>query len=569
MSKLVGMAGELQYNAAADFVREVKPETIIGEFIRNGIEAPCATGKNNKTIVWGVTEIEGVDKLHVINDGKGMSFEQLQALENLAVKGEKGQSIQRNFGMGARLSGLSASPYGLVYESSINGCIHKVTFSIETEGDAEHIVMSDIETVQSDLDAEWVKVTFLGDSKSTDTVKHPWKNSLTYPIPDGIRNRFFRFSPDVTIRARLQVFGEVSRIENRLTLPMEDTLKSKNFINYEAVTENGITYHYALLASAKTHHGKTIKTGGGIVYRNEIYDFAQNKNWAETATRCSLVDVGDLVSCFVELPDDYNVKNDFSRSALLLGSDVLRIEELAAGIKANKPQWLAALIKSESDKRRNDRNKASQDQLTDLIKGLTQSLTGLGRGQGDDTGKPGVGVSGMGRKGGKGKEGNTEGGVIPVKPLDDDGIEKAKKVTMWMPLPDIAVVHEGDPDYQYVTDVAVNALFYNPKDRTRIYIDGENPIITGQVKLATIAIMKHKKGLDYDDVMDAIRIDIESSAETIVGTGFIGAMASAKHYGWKKQAISGAVEGQVLSSHLTHLVAMTNSIVTIHKRKYA
>ena len=81
--------------------------------------------------------------------------------------------IDQNFGIGAKVSGLAVSPFGIRYRSCKNGIVSQVTIGFEEElqqycrlgvqldDQSVHTVIDVTRSVNSDLSYDWTEVVLL------------------------------------------------------------------------------------------------------------------------------------------------------------------------------------------------------------------------------------------------------------------------------------------------------------------------------------------------------------------------------------------------------------------------
>ena len=96
----------------------------VRELTQNSIEA-ILDDKGSGEIFWTFDREEkketGIHKLSIIDNGPGMTGEDLRSLMNNMYSSGKKQSIDGNFGIGAKVAGLYRSPKGMLYKSYRDG----------------------------------------------------------------------------------------------------------------------------------------------------------------------------------------------------------------------------------------------------------------------------------------------------------------------------------------------------------------------------------------------------------------------------------------------------------------
>src|ERR1700722_18907151 len=102
------------------------PKTMmIRELVVNAIEAASQAESNRCVDIMSV-RIDGVPKLCIRNTGRGMSAVELDRICDLASSLYKQNSLDANFGMGAKVASLPSNKHGLRYRSCRNGVVSEV-----------------------------------------------------------------------------------------------------------------------------------------------------------------------------------------------------------------------------------------------------------------------------------------------------------------------------------------------------------------------------------------------------------------------------------------------------------
>ena len=101
------------------------PNTMmLRELVTNAIEA--SKKAKNKSILIRVIKWGGADKLSIWNTGPGMSFSELRKACDISSSINKIQSLDENFGIGAKVASLKANKVGMRYRSNKDGVVAEV-----------------------------------------------------------------------------------------------------------------------------------------------------------------------------------------------------------------------------------------------------------------------------------------------------------------------------------------------------------------------------------------------------------------------------------------------------------
>ena len=114
-------------------IAQAPRHTMVREFFMNAQENASLAAKAGRSVRIYPTLIEGVRKLTFWNTGPGMDDRELRTATNLSSSINKQMSISENFGIGAKVSGLTVSPAGIRYRSCKNGVVNEVTIGHDAD----------------------------------------------------------------------------------------------------------------------------------------------------------------------------------------------------------------------------------------------------------------------------------------------------------------------------------------------------------------------------------------------------------------------------------------------------
>mgnify|MGYP003647013539 FL=1 len=199
-------------------IRQAPTGTLVREFFKNADEnAALAPYDNRKILIYPVM-IEGVRKVAFWNTGVGMDDTDLKKATNLSSSINKKMALDENFGIGAKVSGLTVSPEGIRYRSCKNGVVNEVIigfdpdeetyvrFPVELPDGTFDTVYEVTEAAVSDgqsIEFDWTEVVLLGETPDHDTVTEPLGKGVVVDrsyIATTIFKRFAAFSPNVEVR---------------------------------------------------------------------------------------------------------------------------------------------------------------------------------------------------------------------------------------------------------------------------------------------------------------------------------------------------------------------------------
>jgi hypothetical protein len=347
------------------------PKTMmVRELVVNAIEAASQDigqiGADKRVDIMSV-KIEGVSKLCIRNTGRGMSAGELDRICDLASSLYKENSLDANFGMGAKVASLPSNKHGLRYRSCKDGIVSEVILCSRdgvygrlrrgTDADGNPLEVIDASAAclaegGYELGADWTEVVLFGNSATQNTVTDPYGGNPRMEEDWLLTNlllRFFRIPADVSVSLSPEIHrgGAIHRLE---TLGALDTTEG---LTETVRTPSGITIHYrhepdadgSPASGAVTHPGGM----GAIVYKNEIYDPRTAARWVLDAPTYGLPFGAKFCSVFVELPDDYLVRPEAYRQFLRFrGGDQRQVflHDFGQLVTAYLPEWLRAIVRS-------------------------------------------------------------------------------------------------------------------------------------------------------------------------------------------------------------------------------
>lgn len=373
-------------------IQQAPINTLIREFFKNADENAALAPEGKRRVDIFPTMIEGVRKLTFWNTGVGMSASELRRATDLSSSVNKMMALDGNFGIGAKVSGLAASPDGIRYRSCKDGEVNEVTigwdeleqtyvrFSVQlADGQTDTIydVTSVVQAAGTPTDFDWTEVVLFGESRDHDTVAEPIGTGVPVDrsfIATSIFRRFVSFSPGVQVRidvamtkgggkdetGRFRQLRTLNEILDRLPRH-EDVVDAETGISVRYIHDpkhEGSGHTYSARANAAT--GST--TFLALVYRDERYDFRTQKVWSSVAPTFGIPFGSKVLTVEIRLPDDAAFPNQY-RDALTWRHDrsPLTADQYAYLVRQLMPDWVKDIIRSESPDSADDLNDLQSD----------------------------------------------------------------------------------------------------------------------------------------------------------------------------------------------------------------
>jgi hypothetical protein len=366
------------------------PKTMmIRELVVNGLEAAAHAASGQRQVVISPRMHEGARKLRIWNTGPGLKAAELLQITDLASSLRKQNSLDQNFGMGAKVAALPSNRHGLRYRSCTGGRVSEVVMGyrggiygrLRIGPERAEVIDATEDCLAEgdyDLSFDWTEVLLGGNNTNQDTVAAPYGTTLKVSpgwVGTYLENRFFRLPHDVSLTLMPAIWGGATP---RAMVGLDD--RRSEFGRTETrITPSGVKIHYYYDPpegeSTKSAKG-AIAAGtsrGAIVFRDELYDVRSGDSWLQDAPNYGVPFGAKYVSIFVEMPHDYLVWPEAYRQFLRFrGSDQRQVymSDFSALVRSYMPAWLAEIIRSFGP--------GQADYLDDISDELKELLASLG-----------------------------------------------------------------------------------------------------------------------------------------------------------------------------------------------
>jgi hypothetical protein len=365
------------------------PKTMmIRELVVNAIEA-ASRAEGHKSVDIMAVRIDDVPKLCIRNAGRGMSAVELDRICDLASSLYKHNSLDANFGMGAKVASLPSNKHGLRYRSCKDGTVSEVILCqrdgvygrLRRGNDAGGTPIEVIDASETcraeggyDLKTDWTEVVLFGNAATQNTVIDPYGGNPRVDadwLMKTLLLRFFRIPADVVVRLSPEVLGG-GQARPMETLAVFGVTAAQT---ETARTPSGISIHYRyyppVVGAPQPAFGAMAHPRGlgCIVYKDEIYDPRIGPRWGLDAPTYGIPFGAKFCSVFVELPDDYLVRPEAYRQFLRFrGGDQRQVflQDFGQLVTAYLPAWLKAIIRSHGPQQEKFVDEI-EDELRDLV----------------------------------------------------------------------------------------------------------------------------------------------------------------------------------------------------------
>lgn len=358
-------------------IAQAPRHTMVREFFMNAQENAALAPEGGRSVRIYPTVIEGVQKLTFWNTGPGMDDSELRTATNLSSSINKQMSISENFGIGAKVSGLTVSPAGIRYRSCKAGTVNEVTIGYDPDegtyvrfpvqfpdGRSESVFdVSDVVAAEgANLSIDWTEVVLLGEDDDHDTVTLPIGRNFEVDrsyVASQIFRRFAEFRPGVEVQIDVSMTkgggkGETGRTRSLKTL--RDVLPQLPNAQMVHHAESGVTIHYvhdpkmpgySHSLSAIKNAATSSTTFCALVHKGERYDLKTKKAWSAVAPNYGIPFGSTVLTVEIILPEQGALPNQY-RDALTTTDDrnPLKTDDFAAIVRESMPEWVKDVIRS-------------------------------------------------------------------------------------------------------------------------------------------------------------------------------------------------------------------------------
>ncbi|MFN3817875.1 hypothetical protein [Blastomonas sp.] len=378
-------------------IQQAPINTLIREFFKNADENTALAPPDRRVVKIHPTTFNGVRKLTFFNTGIGMSAAELRDATNLSSSIGKEMSLDGNFGIGAKVSGLAASPDGIRYRSCKNGEVNEVTIGWDPDEetyvrfnarmpDGSYETIYDVTAAAiaegHDIGYDWTEVVLFGETPEHDTVAEPigvGKEVDRSFIATSIFRRFVTFSEGVDVKIDVAMTKGGGKNETGRFRPLKtlDDVLDRLGQWQDVVDEaTGVIIRYihdpkhessghSLSSRANAATGST--TFCALVYKGERYDFKTQKVWSSVAPSFGIPFGSKVLTVEIRLPDNGAYPSQY-RDALLWRHDrsPLTADNFAYLVREQMPDWVKEIIRQESPDNADDLNDL-QSELQQLL----------------------------------------------------------------------------------------------------------------------------------------------------------------------------------------------------------
>ena len=365
------------------------PLQFLRELTHNSIQAIQRNGgEGHITLDYDHTIFErtGTYKLSITDNGSGMTGEEMVEFINQLSSSIAVQSVDGNYGIGAKIATLPQNPAGVIYQSwkdGVGSMIHifrnenndyglaRMEKSDGTFGENIEIAS---EAKPKEVDRCGTKVILLGRTESDSTMTPPEDTPLpTAWIARYLNTRYFCFPSGITIKAREGWESDSGGVNKLRTVNGQEKYLSQNSSSSGTVDLSGAVVRWWILKESAERDKASWHASTGhmaALFEDEIYDLTTGR-----ASTAKLQEFGITFGCrnivlYIEptrLPTQ-KITTNLARTKLLINNKDLPWDQWAKEFSAKMPNEIAEFVRKRSESViGGDNSKSIKDRLKPIL----------------------------------------------------------------------------------------------------------------------------------------------------------------------------------------------------------
>lgn len=350
--------------------QDCAPLQYLRELTQNSIEAILHTDEQRGEIVWDVDwnrlALDSTYKLAVIDNGTGMTGEDMVNYINALSASINVQSLRGNYGVGAKIAAAPRNQAGLLYLSWKDGVGYMVhlwkdpengTYGLRQlqrpDGTFGHWGYLEDTVKPKAIDKHGTMVVLLGNEIHQDTMQPPPEVSTRSRwIARYINTRYYSFPPGISVRAREAWDApKDAPVHSQLrSLTGQGPFLDANSIHRASVPLSQATAHWWILREDPTVQSSTypVQSTGHVaaLYQNELYEMTTGRAGTARLQLFGVIFGYQRVVIYVEPHDETGVSltSNTARTQLLLSNEPLPWADWAAEFRAQMPDEIEQLM---------------------------------------------------------------------------------------------------------------------------------------------------------------------------------------------------------------------------------
>ncbi len=327
------------------------------ELTQNALQAGA------KKIVWDVDwtiwEATGIYKLCIIDDGCGMTAEEMLRYINHLSSSTHVQAHDGNYGVGAKVAAATRNPAGVIFQSWKDGKGSMIQLWRDpvtdeyglrqfelSNGQWSYFVPLDDKAKPNELGGSGTKVTLLGLDPGHDTMKAP--DDVPTPsrwVNRHLNARYFKFPAEVEVKTREGWEADRSDSKRNIlrTVRGQENYLDQNSDARGVVSLSEAHVHWWILADTDSRRdaSEVVNTGHfASLYHDELYEMRTGRSGVTRLHQFGVIFGHDRVVLYVEPMNGpaRPLEANTARTQLLLKKQPLPYADWAHEFRAQMPQ---------------------------------------------------------------------------------------------------------------------------------------------------------------------------------------------------------------------------------------
>lgn len=455
--------------------QDCSPLQFLRELTQNSIEAIQQLPDQQGEIVWDVDwnrfDLTGIYKLACIDNGIGMTGEEMLEYINKLSSSMYTQAFDANFGVGAKIAAATRNHAGMIYLSWKDGVGYMThlwrdplsgKYGLQQlqrpDGSFGHWARVDDSIKPEMIKNHGTMVILLGNDPDADTMSAP-KDAASPSrwVARYLNTRYFRFPEETSLRARQGWEYPRSNTDTNLLQRVtgQEAYLNAHMESSGSVPLTGATASWWILKdeSALSQNSGYIASNGHMaaLYKDELYEMLTARAGTARLQLFGVIFGYNRVVIYVEPDADPRMTPNTARTSLLLDNEPLPWADWAAEFREQLPDEIQALMdaviagSSSTDHRQAIRERLQQ--IKDLFKLSRYRRTPAGSDKVDDTT-----IGGKSRETDSTKNGQARGGGTGGRAGDIYALFLAS---------------DGDPAEEVLADTTPQVVWISASDGTR------------------------------------------------------------------------------------------------------
>lgn len=373
--------------------QDCHPLQFLRELTQNSIEAVVRTkaeGEIRWDVDWNTHDLEDQFKLCIIDNGDGMTGDEMVKFINQLSSSVAEQSLSGNYGVGAKIATATRNHFGIIYLSWKSGqgsMIQMYRDSVtqqyglkqwrRSDGSYGHFLPIDDDVKPTLINDHGTCVILLGNSESENTMQAPPASpSPSRWISKYLNTRYFEFPEGISLKAREGWdYPRTDTDRNYLrSLTGQKPYLESHCQSSGTLELNDAKALWWILKEepAVTNNSGFIESSGHVaaLYQNELYELTTARAGMSRLQQFGITFGYRFVVIYIEpsATGDARLTTNTARTQLLLDNDALPWADWAAEFRENIPDEIETFVRTKAAKSiEPDHSKSIRERLKDIM----------------------------------------------------------------------------------------------------------------------------------------------------------------------------------------------------------